>query len=203
MPFGQGLRGGRSFRKNMRRYKRKGRKLATVGAVKRIINNMTDKAPLATIVTGGAIIQAGTIYNVQSSTTANSDARWVNYEIRFKVTNITNANNTVRFILFQYKDDATPTTDDVLNTAVLPEVYVNVAHFGRVVHILNDVTYSMNLFDKSQHVFYFKHGAKSMRRAYFDNDGVLNKVYLLAISSDADTNTTLGSMYIHEDYYAN
>lgn len=176
------------------------RKVATVGTVKKLIRNRIVKNVISSNIAGGAVIQAGTVYNVDGNLGGSSHL--LNYSVRFSVTNAVNVNNSVRFILFQFRDDSTPTTNDVLTSTVLLSEYIAQDEFSKTVHILADKQFSMNLTDTTQRLVHLRIRGNQLRSLISNKDGKQNNLYLLALSSDADTNTTLSTMYFRYEYWS-
>lgn len=183
-----------------RRYSKKN-KTATVKQVKSLIARNVDKDEIRTTVAGGTVLVAGAIYNILSSTDITDDAKIKSFKLRFSLTNVTNANQLVRCILFQYKfssGQSAPTVATVLDTATpLAQYQENVTDAA---HILFDRTYAMNLFDRSlinvnipyvKNMLTFKNNATSGINS--------NDVWMIVIGT-VNTNTTLSSMYALTQY---
>lgn len=182
----------RTFKRTVKQ--RRNRKVATIGSVKRMIMSRLDQVRGLDSLAGGAIVIAGTVYAVKGIQVVNTVLK---HTMRFSITNVTNANNLVRIIFFQWGSETTPTTLDVLETAKVDEVYENSSNqplSTKRLNILSDRTYSFNLFDKSERSFKINLHLKKIRPRTEALDGVNNKVYALFISN-VDTNTTLGTMY--------
>lgn len=187
-------------RKSAKPYRRM--PMATVKQVKSLIARNVDKEELRKTVAGGTVTTAGTLYSLLNTTDLDDSAKLDKLSLRFSITNVTNANQLVRVILFQYKQAtaiASPTVGDILQDATpLGQFRQNI---GQFIHLLSDKTYTMNLFNKSMvsvNIPYFKNLLTFKNDPVSGFDG--NVVYALVIGS-VNTNTTLSSIYVACKYH--
>lgn len=181
---------------------RKTRKLATVQQVKSLIARNVDKEDFNKVVAGGTVLTAGAIFSLLDTADITDDAKLDKLSLRFSLTNITNANQLVRVIIFQYKQSSAisaPTVASVLNTASPLSGYVE--NYSQTAHILSDKSYTMNLFNKSMITVshpYFKRMLGFKNNATSGLDG--NNVFMIVIGT-VNTNTTLSSIYLDCKYH--
>lgn len=182
--------------------KRKSKRLATVKQVKNLIarNVNKDEKPITTA--GGTVVTAGALYNLVSTTDITGDAKIDSLSLRYSLTNVTNANQLVRVIIFQFKQStavSNPSVGQVLDTASPLSSYVE--NVSTQCHILSDRSYTMNLYDKSMITVnhsYFKRMINFKNNATSGLDG--GTIWMLVIGT-VNTNTTLSSMYTHVKYH--
>lgn len=182
--------------------KRKSKRLATVKQVKNLIarNVNKDEKPITTA--GGTVVTAGALYNLVSTTDITGDAKIDSLSLRYSLTNVTNANQLVRVIIFQFKQStavSNPSVGQVLDTASPLSSYVE--NVSTQCHILSDRSYTMNLYDKSMITVnhsYFKRMINFKNNAISGLDG--GTIWMLVIGT-VNTNTTLSSMYTHVKYH--
>lgn len=188
--------------KSRRGRPRKTRKLATVQQVKSLIARNVDKEDFNKVVAGGTVLTAGAIFSLLDTADITDDAKLDKLSLRFSLTNITNANQLVRVIIFQYKQSSAisaPTVASVLNTASPLSGYVE--NYSQTAHILSDKSYTMNLFNKSMITVshpYFKRMLGFKNNATSGLDG--NNVFMIVIGT-VNTNTTLSSIYLDCKYH--
>lgn len=187
---------GTMYKSNTRRggKSRKGRKLATVKQVKALISRSVDKVWVANTIAGGAIPIAGLVTALSTGASGFGQNEQIHsYNIRFRITNVTNVNNTVRVIIFQWKDSTTPVLTDVLESAIPNQVYQDNLRSG-MVHMLSDSTHQFNLYDKSALSFNKTFYKKKLLPVKTDGTDYWNYLWMLTVSL-VDTNTTLSSVY--------
>lgn len=179
------------------------RKLATVKQVKNLISRNVDKEEKPLTVAGGTVTTAGALYNLVSTTDITDDAKIDSLSLRYSLTNVTNANQLVRVIIFQYKQSTAisnpSVTGNVLDSANPLAPYIE--NVSTQCHILSDRSYTMNLFDKSMITVnhpYFKRMINFKNNATSGLDG--GTIWMLVIGT-VNTNTTLSSMYVHVKYH--
>jgi len=192
-------------RKTARPYagKSKGRAVATVKQVKSLISRNVDKDDVNTVIAGGTVLTAGSVYNVLTTSDITDDAKLDKLSLRFSLTNITNANQLVRVIIFQYKmasAQSAPTVAQILNTATPLSGYTE--NYNVFCNILSDKSYTMNLFNKSMLVSKLNFFKKNLLT--FKNNATsglnANDVWMLVIGT-VNTNTTLSSIYMDCKYH--
>lgn len=188
--------------KSRARRNRKTRKLATVKQVKALIARNVDKEDFNKVVAGGTVTTAGALYSLIDTADITDDAKLDKLSLRFSLTNVTNANQLVRVIIFQYKQStavSNPAVSQILNTASPLSGYVE--NYSTQINILSDKSYTMNLFNKSMitvnHPF-FKRLNTFKNNATSGLDG--NTVHALVIGT-VNTNTTLSSLYVDCKYH--
>jgi len=185
-----------------RRSYRKSKKLATVKQVKNLISRNVEKNEQKITVAGGTVVTAGAIYDLWAGN-ITKDSKIDELSLRFTLTNVTNANQLVRVIIFQYKQSSSqvaPTVGNILDTASPLAQYTENTK-QTYAHILSDRSYTMNLFDKSLiavNIPYFKRVLHYKNNATSGLD--LNELYMLVIGT-VNTNTTLSSMYVDVKYH--
>lgn len=173
-----------------RRYvKKANKKLATVGAVKKMINNRIDKTIVCATTAGGASTTAGTMYQLSTLTV---DSKFFDFHTRVNLLNSTGP-AVMRLIIFQWNETSNPVNTDVLTSAVYNDQYDNVTDYSRFVHILADRTYDMTLYDNQIKTAIFNFSGKKLRKVGINNVGYTNNIWCLAISSG--TSVTVGTFY--------
>jgi len=184
-------------------YVRKGRATASVARVKNLIARNVDKDDVNTVVAGGTVLTAGALYNVLTTADITDDAKLDKLSLRFSLTNVTNANQLVRVIIFQFKMSSNigaPTVANILNTASPLSGYTE--NYNVYANILSDKSYTMNLFNKSMLVS--KHNYFKKNLLTFKNNATsglnANDVWMLVIGT-VNTNTTLSSIYMDCKYH--
>lgn len=182
--------------------KPKGRELATVKQVKRMIVSNVDNIDTFRNMPSLACGIAGNIYQVSTNSITNARYKQLEYGLRFNLPT-GSADEVVRFILFQWKEPVLPVVSDVLGViSTIPTSMYEPNMCGGRLHVLNDMLFS--LVNTSSNV---KATKKLFTRKKFiklqrDSNTTYSKgaVYALFISTGANT-TAIGQF--HNTYYEN
>lgn len=173
--------------------------------VKTMINRNVDKEEQYLAPTTGTIIAAGLVKDLATFTTLGSGSIAENiyidsFNMRFYVTNVTNANQVVRHLVVYWKNPGVSCTlgNIVSGSGVNAQILLESPNFD----ILYDKTFNMNLFNKSSYTINIPYLKKCPKILKYDEAGTGSNqgLYLISIST-VDTNTTQSAISVRVRYH--
>lgn len=191
------MAGGKIFRA---RPKPKGKELATVKQVKRLIVSNLDRLDLYRNMPSTACAIAGNIYQVSTNSMDNAKFNNLSFGLRFQLPT-GSPDEVVRFILFQWKEPSLPVVGDIIGVvSTIPTSMYEPRMCGGRLHVLHDSLFSMvntstNLRTVKKDIY-----QKKMVACHRDTTTIYSKGAIYALFLSTGANTTAQGQF-HLTYY--